>query len=61
MANKKRKYKATAAFDVDAFDNYKGLGQDNHAKLCNGKTVELDFVPDELIKNKMLIQENGDK
>ena len=33
MANKKEKYKATSTFDVDAFDNYKGLGQDNYSKL----------------------------
>ena len=61
MANKKERYKATAAFDVDAFDNYKGLGQDNYAKLSKGKIVELDFAPDELIKNKMLIKAKGEK
>lgn len=61
MANKKEKYKATSTFDVDAFDNYKGLGQDNYAKLSKGKSVELDFVPDELIKNKMLKKAKGEK
>ena len=38
----KGKYKATPAFDVDAFDNYKGLGNENHAKLTKGETVELE-------------------
>mgnify|MGYP003144545919 CR=1 FL=1 len=61
MANKKGKYKATSAFDVDAFDNYKGLGQDNHAKLSKGKAVELDFVPTELIELKMIAKIKGDK
>ncbi len=61
MANKKGKYKATSAFDVDAFDNYEGLGQDNHAKLLQGKIVELDFEPTKLIKNKMIEKAKGDK
>jgi len=61
MANKKGKYKATSVFDVDAFDNYKGLGQDNHAKLLQGKNVELDFTPTELIENKMITKIKGDK
>jgi len=61
MANKKGKYKATSAFDVDAFDNYKGLGQDNHAKLLQGKVVELGFEPSDLIKNKMITKVKGDK
>ena len=61
MAKKKEKYKATAAFDVDAFDNYKGLGIDNHAKLSKGKVVELDFEPTELLENKMLSKVKGDK
>jgi len=61
MANKKQKYKATSAFNVDAFDNYKGLGQDNQADLSRGLTVELDFVPTELIENKMIIKIKGDK
>ena len=53
MKMAKGKYKATPAFDVDAFDNYKGLGQDNYSKLAKGKSVELDFEPAELIKLKM--------
>ena len=61
MANKKGKYKATSAFDVDAFDNYKGLGQDNHARLSKGKIVELDYEPVELIKQKMITKIKGDK
>ena len=61
MANKKGKYKATSAFDVDAFNNYEGLGQDNHARLSRGEKVELDFAPTELIKNKMVEKAKGDK
>ena len=61
MANKKKKYQATSAFDVNAFDNYKGLGQDNHARLLKGKVVELDFEPTELLQNKMLNKVKGDK
>ena len=57
----KEKYKATSAFDVDAFDNYKGLGRDNCAKLSKGKVVELDFNPSELLENKMITKVKGDK
>tara|TARA_R110002020_G_scaffold234826_2_gene446942 strand:- start:4249 stop:4434 length:186 start_codon:yes stop_codon:yes gene_type:complete len=61
MASKKKKYQATSAFDVDAFDNYKGLGQDNYAMLSKGKVVALDFEPTELLQNKMLSKVKGDK
>ena len=57
MANEK--YKATPAFDVDAFDNYKGLGNENHAKLSKGKTVELESEPTELIELKMITKVGG--
>ena len=55
----KEKYKATSAFDVDAFDDYKGLGNENHAKLAKGKTVELESEPIELIKSKMITKVGG--
>ena len=55
----KEKYKATPAFDVDAFDNYKGLGNENHAKLSRGKTVELEIEPTELITLKMIKKVGG--
>ena len=57
----KSKYKATPQFDVNAFNNYEGLGADNCAKLYKGKTVELDAEPVELIKKKMIIKVKGDK
>ena len=61
MTDKKvtQKYKATSAFDVDAFNNFEGLGNENHTKLCRGKTVELDFEPTALIKNKMIEKVGG--
>ena len=59
MKMTKGKYKATPAFDVDAFDNYKGLGNENHAKLSRGKTVELEVEPTELIKLKMITKTGG--
>ena len=55
----KGKYKATPTFDVDAFDNYKGLGNESHAKLTRGKTVELEVEPTELIKSKMITKVGG--
>ena len=55
-----KKYKATESFDVDAFNDFEGLGNENHAKLSRGETVELDFEPIVLVKNKML-KELGDK
>ena len=59
MKMAKGKYKATPAFDVDAFDNYKGLGNENHAKLTKGETVELEVEPTELIKLKMITKTGG--
>jgi hypothetical protein len=59
MKMTKGKYKATPAFDVDAFDDYEGLGNENHAKLAKGKTVELEIEPIELIKSKMIIKVGG--
>ena len=59
--SKKRKFKATKKFDVNAHDNYKGLGQDNHARLSKGGTVELEIEPGELIKNKMIEEVGGKK
>ena len=61
MADKNtKKYKATESFDVDAFNDFEGLGNANHSKLCRGEIVELDFEPTALVKNKML-QEVGGK
>ena len=61
MIDKKgKKYKATKSFDVDAFNDFEGLGNENHTKLSRGETVELDFEPIVLVKNKML-KELGDK
>ena len=56
----KKKYKATKIFNVNAFDNYQGLGADNCAMLYKGKVVELEKEPKELIKNKM-IEKVGEK
>ena len=62
MIDKKgKKYKATKSFDVDAFNDFEGLGNANHSKLCRGETVELSEAPKKLIKNKMLKEVNGDK
>tara|TARA_R100000963_G_C4537880_1_gene36348 strand:- start:32 stop:340 length:309 start_codon:yes stop_codon:yes gene_type:complete len=62
MADKHmKKYKATESFDVDAFNDFEGLGNSNHSKLCRGEIVELDFEPTALIKNKMLKEVKGDK
>ena len=62
MADKnKKKYKATESFDVDAFNDFEGLGNANHSKLCRGEVVELDFEPTPLIKNKMLQEVGGKK
>jgi len=29
-----KKYKATESFDVDAFNDFEGLGNENHSNLC---------------------------
>ena len=61
MTDKKvtQKYKATSAFDVDDFNNFEGLGNENHTKFCRGETVELNFEPRALIKNKMIEKVGG--
>jgi len=56
-----KKYKATESFDVDAFNDFEGLGNENHSKLCRGESVELSEAPKKLIKNKMIKEVNGDK
>ena len=62
MADKNiKKYKANESFDVDAFNDFEGLGNANHSKLCRGEVVELDFEPTALIKNKMLQEVGGKK
>ncbi|MDP6755870.1 MAG: hypothetical protein QF769_07075 [Candidatus Marinimicrobia bacterium] len=55
-----KKYKATESFDVDAFNDFEGLGNENHSKLSKGEVVKLKNEPTALIKNKM-IKEVGDK
>ena len=47
-----KKYKATSIFDVDAFNDFEGLGYENHTKLSRGETVVLENPPKELIKKK---------
>ena len=62
MIDKKgKKYKATKSFDVDAFNDFEGLGNENHAKLCRGEVVELTKSPKELLDNKMIEEAGGSK
>ena len=56
-----KKYKATSTFNVDALDNYHGLGNSNHAKLCRGEVVELTKAPMGLLDNKMIEEVGGTK
>ena len=56
-----KKYKATSTFDVNAFNDFEGLGNENHAKLCRGETVELIGVPEKLLENKMIEEIGGKK
>ena len=60
-SKKKRKYKATKSFDVDAFNDFEGLGNANHSKLSRGEVVELNNEPTALIKNKMIEEVGGKK
>ena len=63
MANKPiksgKKYKATSSFDVDAFNDFEGLGNENHSKLCRGESVELTSPPKKLLDNKMIEEIGG--
>ena len=54
-----KKYKATEIFDVNAFNDFEGLGNENHAKLCRGEIVELSEAPKKLLDNKMIIESGG--
>jgi len=54
-------YKATPTFDVNAFNDFEGLGNENHAKLCRGETVELTDPPKTLLDNKMIEEIGGKK
>ena len=56
-----KKYKATSSFDVNAFNDFEGLGNENHAKLCRGEAVELTDVPEKLLENKMIEEIGGKK
>ena len=64
MANSNKnikKYKATESFDVNAFNDFEGLGNENHTKLCRGEVVELESAPKKLLDNKMIDQVGGNK
>ena len=56
-----KKYKATSGFDVNAFSDFEGLGNENHSKLCRGETVELTDPPKTLLDNKMIEEIGGSK
>ena len=56
-----KKYKATSSFDVNAFNDFEGLGNENHTKLCRGETVELTDPPKTLLDNKMIEEIGGKK
>jgi len=56
-----KKYKATSKFDVDAFNDFDGLGNENHTKLCRGETVELTEEPKALLIKKMIEEVGGKK
>ena len=56
-----KKYKATSSFDVNAFNDFEGLGNENHAKLCRGETVELTDPSKTLLDNKMIEEIGGKK
>ena len=56
-----KKYKATEIFDVNAFNDFEGLGNENHAKLCRGEAVELIDAPEKLLENKMIEEIGGKK
>ena len=54
-----KKYKATSDFDVDAFNDFEGLGNENHSKLCRGEAVVLTDPPKKLINNNMIKEVGG--
>ena len=56
-----KKYKATSSFDVNAFNDFEGLGNENHARLCRGESVELLEPPKKLLNNKMIEEIGGKK
>ena len=56
-----KKYKATSSFDVNAFNDFEGLGNENHSRLCRGETVELSDPPKTLLDNKMIEEIGGKK
>ena len=56
-----KKYKATSIFDVNAFNDFEGLGNENHSKLCRGESVELPDPPKTLLDNKMIEEIGGKK
>ena len=56
-----KKYKDTSSFDVNAFNDFEGLGNENHSRLCRGETVELSDPPKTLLDNKMIEEVGGKK
>lgn len=59
-----KKYKATKDYWNNAMDGFSGIGEENHIKLSNGKSVELESsVAEPFVKQKMLVdaKEKGDK
>jgi len=59
-----KKYKATKDYWNNAMDGFSGIGEENHIKLSNGESVELESsVAGPFVKEKMLVdvKEKGDK
>tara|TARA_Y100000310_G_C20684819_1_gene818284 strand:- start:2304 stop:2501 length:198 start_codon:yes stop_codon:yes gene_type:complete len=56
-----KKYKATSDFDVNAFNDFEGLGNDAHSKLSRGESVVLSNPPKNLLDNKMIEEVGGKK
>ena len=56
-----KRYKATSSFDVNAFNDFGGLGNENHSKLCRGESVELTDPPKNLLDSKMIKEIGGKK
>ena len=59
-----KKYKATKDYWNNAMDGFSGIGEENHIKLSNCESVELESsVAGPFVKEKMLVdvKEKGDK
>tara|TARA_Y100000593_G_scaffold23086_1_gene45834 strand:- start:283 stop:456 length:174 start_codon:yes stop_codon:yes gene_type:complete len=56
------KYIKTDKFhELDAMNNYQGLGQDNFQAFERGEEVELDNAPSALISGKYIEEVKGKK